>query len=234
MADDLKVRIPLWQPVFTVFFLAAFGLLTIWLGGDWKWIEGWIFIVLFWIACVVTSVRMYFRDPGLFKERFSSPVQKEQKSWDKIAIWLVILTYVLWLVIAPLDARRYGWSPQFPFWLKTFGFVEAAVGFWFFYETFRENTFAAPVVKIQQERKQHVISTGVYGFVRHPLYLGAILYVTGGSILMGSLYGLLAGLLFSSVLAARSVGEESMLRAELAGYEAYAQRVRWRLLPYIF
>ena len=234
MPNDKQVNIPLWQPVFTVIFLVAFGLITIWIGGDWRWTEGWIFVVLFWIACLVTSVRMYFKDPGLFKERFSSPVQKDQKPWDKIVIWLVILTYVLWMVITPLDARRYGWSPDFPLWLKAAGFVITVLGFWLFYETFRENTFAAPVVKIQEERKQHVISTGVYGFVRHPLYLGAGLYVIGGALLMGSLFGMLAGVLFTSVLAARSVGEEQMLREQLDGYEEYTKRVRWRLIPYIF
>lgn len=234
MADRSNVKIPLWQPIFTVVFLAAFGLLTIWIGGDWGWTEGWIFVVLFWIACLITSARMYFKDPALFKERFSSPVQKDQKAWDKIVIWLIILTYVLWMVIAPLDARRYGWGPEFPIWLKAVGFVMAAIGFWLFYETFRENTFASPVIKIQEERKQRVISTGVYGCVRHPLYLGAALYILGGALLMGSLFGLLAGILFTVVVAARSVGEEKMLRAELEGYEEYTQRVRWRLIPFIF
>lgn len=232
MSDD--VDIPIWQPVFTVVFLAAFGLLTILLGGDWHWTEGWTFVILFWIACLITSVRMYFKDPGLFRERFSSPVQKEQKAWDKILIWLVILTYLVWMVITPLDARRYSWSPPLPLVIKAIGFAAAAVGFWFFYETFRENTFAAPVVKIQNERQQQVISTGVYALVRHPLYLGAILYVVGGSLLMGSIFGVLTGLLFAFVLAVRSIGEERMLRTELAGYQDYMKRTRWRILPYVF
>jgi len=86
----------------------------------------------------------------------------------------------------------------------------------------------------QEERKQHVISTGVYGVVRHPLYLAASLYIIGGALLMGSIYGGLCGLAFVVVLGLRSLGEEQMLRNELEGYDEYMRRVRWRLLPYVF
>jgi protein-S-isoprenylcysteine O-methyltransferase Ste14 len=233
--DELsQVRIPLWQPIFTLLFLTAFPLIILWLAGDWKWVEGRIFIVVFWIFSLVTSVRMYVKDPGLFRERFSAPVQQNQRPWDKIVIFLVITSYLLWMVIIPLDARRFGWSPPFPIWLKAIGLVLTIVGFWLFYETFKENTFAAPVVKIQKERKQKVISTGVYGFVRHPLYLAACTYIFGGALLMGSIFGLLAGLIFAVVVATRSIGEEQMLLSELEGYSEYARRVKWRLFPYIF
>jgi protein-S-isoprenylcysteine O-methyltransferase Ste14 len=87
---------------------------------------------------------------------------------------------------------------------------------------------------MQEERRQRVVSTGVYSLVRHPLYLGASLYIIGGSILMSSIAGLIAGVIFMCVLAARSVGEESMLRTELDGYDDYMKKVRWRLIPFIF
>ena len=234
MREDSKIRIPIWQPIFTVFFLLAFPLLVVALAGDWRWVEGWIFVVSFWVFGLVTSARMYFKDPGLFKERFSPPVQKDQKASDKIMIFLVILSYLGWMIISPLDAKRFGWTPQFPLWAKVIGTVMTAAGLWLFYETFKENTFAAPVVKIQGERKQRTISTGVYGFVRHPMYLAAGIYVIGGAVLMGSIFGLIVGLIFVVVLAVRIIGEESMLRAELDGYEEYTRRVRWRLIPFIF
>jgi len=234
MSDTPQVRIPIWQPIFTVIFLTAFPLLILLLAGDWQWIEGWIFVAIFWIFSIITSVRMYFKDPALFKERFSSPVQKEQKSWDKIVIFLIIIAYLAWMLISPLDAKRFGWSPPFPFFIKALGTILAVGGFWLFHETFKENTFAAPVVKLQEERKQHVISTGVYGVVRHPLYLAASLYVIGGALLMGSIFGSLCGLALVIVVALRSIGEERMLRNELEGYEEYMRRVRWRLIPYVF
>ena len=234
MGEESKIRIPIWQPIFTVFFLLAFPLLVMVLAGDWRWVEGWIFVLSFWIFGFVTSARMYFKDPGLFKERFSPPVQKEQKASDKILIFLVFISYLAWMIISPLDAKRFGWSPQFPLWTKILGTLMTVVGFWLFYETFKENTFAAPVVKIQGERKQTTISTGVYAFVRHPMYLAASLYVLGGALLMGSIPGLAVAMIFVGVLAIRIIGEENMLRAELDGYEEYTRRVRWRLIPFIF
>lgn len=234
MSESSKVRIPIWQPIFSIVFLTAFPLLILLLADDWRWIEGWIFVSIFWIFSLITSVRMYVKDPALFKERFSSPVQKDQQAWDKIVIFLIIISYLAWIVISPLDAKRFGWSPPFPFFLKAIGAVMAILGFWLFHETFKENTFAAPVVKMQEGRKQRVISTGVYGVVRHPLYLAASLYVIGGSLLMGSIFGGLCGLALVLVLALRSIGEEKMLRNELEGYGEYMGHVRWRLIPYVF
>jgi protein-S-isoprenylcysteine O-methyltransferase Ste14 len=226
--------IPLWQPIFTVLFLAVFSAGFIWTSGDWEWTEGWIFVALFFVASLITSARMYLRDPALFRERFSSPVQQEQKPWDKVVIFLIFISYLIWYFIMPLDARRFSWSPVFPFWLKCVGFLIAAFGFWLFYESFRENTFAAPVVKMQEERKQTVISTGLYGIVRHPLYASAGFMAIGAPLLVGSVYGLIAGFVLILVLAVRSIGEETMLKNELEGYDAYTRRVRWRMLPFVF
>lgn len=97
-----------------------------------------------------------------------------------------------------------------------------------------ENTFAAPVVKIQKERGQKVISTGVYAIVRHPMYLGGTLLFAGAPLLLGSIYGLAAGVLLTVIIALRSVGEEKMLARELDGYDNYMKRVKWRLIPFVF
>jgi protein-S-isoprenylcysteine O-methyltransferase Ste14 len=233
-STDPTVPIPLWQPIFTVLFLGSFSASFIWASGDWKWTEGWLFVGLFVIASLATSLRMYLRDPALFRERFGSPVQEKQKPWDKFVIFLIFISYLAWYYIMPLDVRRFGWSPAFPVWLKFVGFLIAAFGFWLFYEAFRENTFAAPVVKIQEERKQTVVSTGLYGFVRHPLYASAGFMAIGTPLLVGSVYGLIAGSILILVLAVRSVGEEAMLKQELAGYSEYTERVRWRMLPFVF
>ena len=205
-----------------------------WASGDWKWVEGWIFVALFFVASAAASFRMYFRDPGLFRERYSSPIQKDQKPWDKTVIMLISLSWLVWYFIMPLDARRLGWSPEFPIWLKIVGCLISALGFWMFYETFKENTFAAPVVKMQEQRKQKVIANGLYGIVRHPLYTAATLMAIGSPLLVGSLYGLPAGLVLAAILAIRSLGEEKMLRSELEGYADYTRHVRWRLIPFVF
>ncbi|MEO8650071.1 MAG: isoprenylcysteine carboxylmethyltransferase family protein [Acidobacteriota bacterium] len=222
------------QLVYSAVFLLLFGAIFILIGGDVRWVEGWIFAAAFTVFSVATVFRMYLKDPELLHERMGPPFQKGQSFWDKLMIVLIVVTYVAWYVILPLDAVRYNWSPAFPLWLKVLGFFICIFGFWMFYETFRENTFAAPVVKIQHDRKQHVISTGLYGIVRHPLYLGGITYVLGGTLLIGSLYGLVSTATFAVVLAIRTLIEESTLSRDLEGYKEYMEKVRWRLIPLIF
>jgi len=234
MANAQKILIPLWQPISGVVFIAVMGALFIWASGDWKWIAGWLFVALFFISSFAASWRMYLKDPGLFRERYSSPIQHDQKPWDKFVIILISVSWLVWFFIMPVDAGRFGWSPEFPMWLKIVGFIIAAVGFWMFYETFKENSFAAPVVKMQEGRRQTVISTGLYGIVRHPLYTGASLMSIGSPLLVGSVYGLIAGFVLAAILAIRSIGEENMLRQELDGYNKYMGHVRWRIIPYIF
>ena len=87
---------------------------------------------------------------------------------------------------------------------------------------------------MQKERGHRVISTGLYGIVRHPMYSGAILLFIGGPALLGSVYGLAIGLLLIITIAVRSLGEEEMLRRELDGYNEYMKKVKWRLIPFVF
>ncbi|MDR3600775.1 MAG: isoprenylcysteine carboxylmethyltransferase family protein [Desulfosporosinus sp.] len=90
------------------------------------------------------------------------------------------------------------------------------------------------MVRIQIERKQHVISTGVYGFVRHPMYLGNLFMLVGAPLMLGSIYGLIIGLIAIFLMAGRIIGEERMLVNELEGYEDYKKKVRYRLIPFVW
>jgi protein-S-isoprenylcysteine O-methyltransferase Ste14 len=103
-----------------------------------------------------------------------------------------------------------------------------------FLRSFTDNPFLSPLVRIQSDRKQSVVSTGVYGFVRHPMYLGATLMFLGAPLLLGSIAGLLVGAILSLLLAGRIAGEEKLLVSELAGYDEYRKKVRYRLLPFIW
>ena len=98
----------------------------------------------------------------------------------------------------------------------------------------RENSFAAPVVKIQKDRGHRVITTGPYGYVRHPMYFGALFFFIGTSLVLGSWWGLAFTLVFATLLCIRIPIEERALRAGLEGYDAYAARVRYRLIPLIW
>jgi protein-S-isoprenylcysteine O-methyltransferase Ste14 len=106
------------------------------------------------------------------------------------------------------------------------------LSFFFLFRSFSDNTFLSPLVRIQEERKQQLVTTGVYRFVRHPMYLGAILI--GTPFLLGSYYGLALGLIMIVLIAMRTIGEEKMLMKEFRDYEEYKKKVRYRFLPFVW
>ena len=215
-------------------YLALFPVILFVLAGDWRWIEGWLFSVIFLVMCHSTLLYLYFYDPALLKERFGSPFQPSQKGWDKVLLSLFFVDFLVWFAIMPLDARRFGWSPVFPLWLRAIGTVLLIIAIVLVFEALRENTFAAPVVKMQKERGQTVVSTGMYGVVRHPMYAGALLLFVAGPLLLGSIWGLIVSLVLIVTIAVRSIGEEAMLKQELKGYSDYMRRVKWRMIPFVF
>lgn len=218
----------------SLFYLLAFPLILFALAGEWRWLEGWLFSVNFLAMCFSTLIYLYFHDPELLKERFGSPIQETQKRWDKVLLMLFFVEFIVWWAIMPLDARRFRWSPAVPLWIKAIGALLLVVSSFVLFAALKENTFAAPVVKIQKERGQKVISTGLYAIVRHPMYAGAVLLFLGAPLLLGSIFGLLLGLVLIVTIAARSIGEEAMLTRELEGYSDYMQKVKWRMIPFLF
>lgn len=229
-----KAPLSVWQMLLTALYLLFFPVLLFLVAGDWYWIEGWIYSVIFVGLCFACITYLYFKDPGLLKERYGSAYQKGQALWDKIFLSVFMLLYFVWFLVIPLDAKRYQWSPEFPTWIKIAGGVLTVFSFAIIFEVFRENSFAAPVVKVQEERHQKVISTGLYSMIRHPMYFGAIFLFLGPPLLMGSIYTLVVGLVAIVLIAVRSIGEESVLREQLEGYDEYMKKVRWRLIPYVF
>ena len=146
---------------------------------------------------------------------------------------LISIFFALWMsqyVLIGLDAVRFHWS-DVPLWLQVVGGLGIAFGFYACHVVLMTNTFAAPVVKIQSERKHQVISNGPYAYVRHPMYSGAVWLIVGTPLLLGSWYGLLWSAALIALLGYRAVLEENTLKAELEGYDAYAARVRYRLVP---
>jgi protein-S-isoprenylcysteine O-methyltransferase Ste14 len=138
-----------------------------------------------------------------------------------------------WLVLMGLDAGRFHWS-RVPLGGQILGVGLIAVGSYLAWLTFRANSYAAPVVKIQKERGHRLVSTGPYAYLRHPMYAGALGFLLGAPLLLGSWWGLAAALLLVLAMAVRAVLEERALTAELDGYADYAARVRYRLVPYLW
>lgn len=201
--------------------------------GTINWPEGWIYLALVCGVGLVSGLIIAKRDPALVKERMGAVVQKDQKSWDKILLSVFFILFLAMYVVAGLDAVRFQTS-HMPVWLEVVGVAGVLLGMYIFHVVMRTNTFAAPVVKIQTERKHHVISTGPYAYVRHPMYGGAIPLVLGTGLMLGSWYAVGIGVVLIILLAYRAVLEEEMLKRELEGYDAYAARVRYRLVPGIW
>ena len=145
---------PVSKLIWAFVYLLFFPVMLFVLAGDWRWVEGWVFSIIFLLMCFSTLLYLYFYDPALLKERFGSPIQQGQKSWDKVLLSLFFIDFLVWFAIMPLDARRFGWSPAFPFWLKSNRNVLLIISIVIVFEALRENTFAAPVVKMQKERGQ--------------------------------------------------------------------------------
>jgi protein-S-isoprenylcysteine O-methyltransferase Ste14 len=217
----------------TVVYVLAWPALLLMSSGDWRWVEGWLFGAWF-IAMSLTCLGWLYRnDPELLAERYRMPGTGDQQGWDRLVVAALAVGFVAWIVVMGLD-RRFDWTRSWPDLAVTAGVVMLAVSFFLLFRAFTDNTFASPLVRIQTERHQRVVSTGVYGLVRHPMYLGAVLMFLGAPLLLGSVVGLAAGAALSLVLVARIVGEERLLSAQLEGYAAYRRRVRYRLVPLVW
>jgi protein-S-isoprenylcysteine O-methyltransferase Ste14 len=222
------------QLTFSLFFPFIIPLVILFLSGNWFWIEGWIFGVWFVALSLSATFYLYFRDPALLKERFQPIKTTNQKREQAYLIYFTGIVFLTWLAIMPLDAKRYGWTTNFPSWLQAVGAVALVLSFFFIFRSFVDNTFLSPLIRIQRERKQHVVSNGVYGFIRHPMYLGAILMFIGTPLLLGSIYGILLSIVLVVCIIARTIGEEKMLVNELEGYEEYRKKVKYRLIPFVW
>ncbi|RWF30849.1 MAG: isoprenylcysteine carboxylmethyltransferase family protein [Mesorhizobium sp.] len=200
--------------------------------GTLNWPGAWVYLVVMIGLSLTLGMSLARRDPGLMNERLGPPIQKNQPLVDKVLLSTLLVAIFAWLALMGLDFR-FGWSAV-PLWVLVIGGVILLVGLWICYLTMLENSFAAPVVKIQDERGQHVITTGPYSYVRHPMYAGAILYFAGTALLLGSWWGLASVLFFIVLLAIRTFIEEQALRTGLRGYDDYAANVRYRLIPLVW
>jgi protein-S-isoprenylcysteine O-methyltransferase Ste14 len=162
--------------------------------------------------------------------RILSPDQ--QKS-DKV--WLVAF-YLLslgWLAIMPMDAVRFHWL-AIPSWVAYIGVLLLLCSLCGIFLTLRENSYASPVLRLQQDREQRVVDTGVYSYMRHPLYSSASLFYVAVPLLFSSGVGLLLAPFFIGMLILRSIQEERMLQECLPGYDVYMEKVRKRFIPHVW
>ncbi|MGD2248048.1 MAG: isoprenylcysteine carboxylmethyltransferase family protein [Candidatus Methanofastidiosia archaeon] len=232
----------LWHIILTAFTYLLFPVAVFVFAGDFTWIEGWIFAVIWVTWLYAMLIYLVKKDPGLLRERLPSLFKKEkkeeqdiqQKGWDKPIFIIFNILAVVWVVGTPLDAKRFALSPEFPIVAKLIGVIFLNIGLGIMVKSFMDNPFASSVVRIQKDRKHTVVSTGVYSMVRHPLYLAGILLFMGMPVLLGSFIGIGCSIVMSILLAVRAVKEERTLADELEGYDEYRNKVRYRIIPFIF
>ena len=212
---------------------AVFAALLFVSAGTLLWPAGWAFIALFFGFALAVVLWLAREEPELLQERMSSPMQKGQPLWDKVFVVAVMVLFVAWLIVMPLDAVRFGYS-EVPDWLQILGGLGVVLSFYIMFLTFRENAYLALVVKVQEERGQSVVSTGPYRYVRHPMYASMFLFFPGSALLLGSWWGLMLCTVLLGLLVWRIPLEERMLENGLAGYDEYARKVRYRLIPRVW
>ncbi len=194
--------------------------------GTLRWPAGWVFLAELSGGSMLVGLWLAKHSPELLKERLAGVAQESQPLWDKVVIGIAGLLFASWL------AAMGRWHGPMPLALRAAGALSILACFRLVQLTFRENAFTAPVVKIQE--RQHVITSGPYRLVRHPMYASVLLFFLGAPLLLGSWVGLAFVPLFAVVLAVRAVLEERVLSAGLPGYPAYAARVRFRLIPHVW
>lgn len=187
----------------------------------------WRIIAILFIPMLIVGVVLFIKNPDLLAKRLN---QKEGETEQKWVIILSAVVFVICFVLCALDFR-FGWA-QTPFWVSMVGCGIFLLTYLGFAELLRENAYLSRTVEVQEDQK--VVSTGLYGIVRHPMYAIIFWMFLSMPIIIGSFIGLIPMVLLPYILARRIANEEQVLKTELKGYEEYCQKVKYRLIPFIW
>jgi len=221
MDVKLIVRLVITYAVFAAMIFVPAGTIN--------WVAGWVFLGLMIVYVAFTLTQLSKHNPDVIEER-KRIIKEDQKTWDKVFTVVMTAVNLGWLMFLPIDAVRLKLSVV-PLWAQVIGGISMMAGFYLVHIVAMENAFLSRTVRIQDERGHRVIDTGPYAMVRHPMYVGVIVIFPGVALLLGSGWGALVGVILALAFPLRIIGEERMLREELAGYVEYTQRVRHRLIP---
>jgi protein-S-isoprenylcysteine O-methyltransferase Ste14 len=202
--------------------------------GNWTWPQGWAFVAIYFLGPLGFVAYYTKKDPALLKARMEPLNTKGTPVWDRIFLFTFITIWFVWLIFMGLDAGRWHLSAPMPVIVNTIGGLLIVAGFVATLAVFNVNSFAEPTVRLQSDCGQHVIDTGPYALVRHPMYASAIFYLFGMPLLLGSRWGLVIPPLFIIGVALRAIAEENKLARELPGYADYMQRVPYRIIPFVW
>lgn len=210
--------------------LVLFGLLVFWPAGTFDYWQGWAFIAVFAAATTIPSLYLAATNPEALKRRMQAGPVAETRPLQKLIISFAFLSLGATIMLSALDFR-FGWSGV-PATISVVGDVLVALGLGIAMLVVIQNSYASANIAV--ESGQELVSTGLYGLIRHPMYFGNVVLMAGIPLALGSYWGLLFLIPGMAVLAARIVDEEEVLTEELAGYPGYLQKVHYRLVPYVW
>ena len=213
--------------LFLIVGIAFVGVMLFLPAWTFNYFGAWLFIALLFVPMSIMGVVLYFKSPELLEKRLNI---KEKEKTQKGVISLSALMFPLGFVLSALDFR-FGWS-SVPLWLVIMASVLFLSGYIMYAEVMRENAYLSRTVEVQEGQK--VISSGLYGIVRHPMYLATLLMFLPMPLILGSFFGLIPFALYPVLIVFRIMNEEKVLSAGLDGYTEYKSKVKYRLIPFIW
>ena len=211
---------------FGLFGLVLFGLMLFLPAWTFAYWQAWVFLAVFTLSTWLPSIYLLRTNPAALQRRMHA----ETRPMQKVIMAFLFLSLAALTVVSVLD-HRFGWSPV-PTAISLVGDVLVAIGLGMSMLVIVQNSYAAANITV--EAGQKLVSTGLYGFVRHPMYVGNVIMMLGIPPALGSYWGLLFVIPGVVVLVLRILDEEKLLTRELGGYREYTQRVRYQLLPYVW
>jgi protein-S-isoprenylcysteine O-methyltransferase Ste14 len=212
------------------FGIVLFGLLLFLPAWTFNYWQAWVFIAIFTIATTSPNIYLAVRRPDVHARRFRSGPAAESRPAQKIASLAYWASFAAIAVVSALD-HRFGWSTV-PTSVVVVGEILVALGLGIAMFVVLQNSYASSTVRVEADQK--VVSTGLYALVRHPMYLGLLTAMVGAPLALDSYWGLVVILPTLLVFVLRIRDEEQLLRAELSGYTDYTEKVRARLVPYVW
>ncbi|WP_066899929.1 methyltransferase family protein [Mycolicibacterium houstonense] len=214
----------------SVFGLLLLGALLFVPAGTFDYWQAWVFLTVYSVMAILSTVYLLRRDKAVVERRMRVGQKSESRPVQKAIIGVIAVMSIALPVFCGLD-HRFGWSPV-PTVVSWIGNVMFAIGLVVTIFTIVQNSYASANITVESEQK--LVSTGLYGLVRHPMYMGALLMVAGMPLALGSWWGLAVLIPVLIIYTFRIQDEEKLLRQQLAGYGEYTQKVHYRLVPLVW
>jgi protein-S-isoprenylcysteine O-methyltransferase Ste14 len=199
--------------------------------GTWRWARGWLFLLVLFVASIVVTLYLRRVNPDVIAGRVNR--HERPRRWDLFLGLMILPTMLAIPIVAALDDGRLHWF-SVPWWVCLLGYGLLIAGMAGVTWAESVNKFFEPSVRIQTDRGHKVIDSGPYTIIRHPGYAFGFQLFLGMPLALGSLWALIPAILLCPLLVLRTIWEDRTLREELTGYEEYAKRVRYRLIPGIW